>query len=150
MVLILDASNVRGLRDSNKCARLLAELTNFNVNIAAVQETHFICTADCRVLKNNINVFSAYGSRNSAGVSLLVGRSLHANVNVVFAGYQGRLVLTTFEFRLVVLYAPNIAVERVSVFRRLVPFPDDSKWLVLMGDWNRIPILDPKIDKVGR
>ena len=33
-------------------------------------------------------------------------------------------------------------------FRRLVLFLDDSKQLVLMGDWNAI--LDPKIDKVGR
>ena len=33
-------------------------------------------------------------------------------------------------------------------FRRLAPFLDDSKRLVLMGDWN--VILDPKIDKVGR
>ena len=36
----------------------------------------------------------------------------------------------------------------VSFFRRLAPFLDDTKRLVLMGDWNAI--LDPKIDKVGR
>ena len=33
-------------------------------------------------------------------------------------------------------------------FRQLAPFLDDTKRLVLMGDWNAI--LDPKIDKVGR
>ena len=38
-------------------------------------------------------------------------------------------------------------MERVSFFRRLVPFLDDTKRLVLIGDWNAI--LDPKIDKVG-
>ena len=53
----------------------------------------------------------------------------------------------SFNFRLVAVYAPNIAVEKVSFFRRLAPFLDDSKRLVLMGDWNAI--LDPKIDKVG-
>ena len=47
-----------------------------------------------------------------------------------------------FNFRLVAVYAPNIAGERVSFFRRLALFLDDSKLLVLMGD--------PKIDKVGR
>ena len=36
----------------------------------------------------------------------------------------------------------------VSFFHRLVLFLDDSKRLVLMGDWNAI--LDPKIDDVGR
>ena len=153
MTLNLTTLNVRGLRDSSKCARLLAELKNLRVDFTAVQETHFICAEDCRVLENDFNVFSAYGSRSSAGVSLLVGRSFDADVDVVFAGDGGRLVVAgvavkSFKFRLVVVYSSNIAAEKVSFFRRLAPFLDDSKRLVLMGDWNAI--LDPKIDKVGR
>ena len=105
------------------------------------------------MLENDFNVFSAYGSRSSTGVSLLVGRSFDADVDVVFAGDGSRLVVAdvavkSFKFRLVVVYVPNIAMERVSFFRRLAPFLDDSKRIVLMGDWNAI--LDPKIDKVGR
>ena len=105
------------------------------------------------MLENDFNVFSAYGSHVSAGVSLQVGRSLDADVVVVFAGDGGRLVVAdvavkSFKFRLVAVYASNIAAERVSFFRRLAPFLDDTKWLVLMGDWNAI--LDPKRDKVGR
>ena len=85
----------------------------------------------------------------AAGVSLLVGRSLDADVDIVFAGDGGRLVeadvaVKSFKFRLVAVYAPNSAAERVSFFRRLAPFLDDMKRLVLMGDWNAI--LDPKID----
>ena len=153
MALNLASLNVRGLRDSSKCARLLGELKNIGMNVAAVQETHFTCDADCRVLESDFNVFSAYGSRISAGVSLLVGRSLDADVDVVFAGDGGRLVVAdvavkSFKFRLVVVYASNIAAERFSFFRRLAPFLDDTKRLVLMGDWNAI--LDPKIDKVGQ
>ena len=149
MALNLAPLNVRGLRDSGKCEHLLTELSNHVVNVAAVQETHFICAADCRVLEKNFAVFSAYGSRNSAGVSLLVGRSLDVDVNVFFAGDEGRLIVAdvvvkSFKFRLVVVYAPNTAVERVSFFRRLVPFQDDSKRLILMGDGNAI--LKPKID----
>ena len=118
-----------------------------------MKETHFTCGADCRVLESNFNVFSAYNSRASARVSLLVGRSLDADVDVVFGGDGGRLVVAdvavkSFKFRLVAVYAPNIAAERISFFRRLAPFLDDTKRLVLMGDWNAI--LDPKIDKVGR
>ena len=118
-----------------------------------MQETHFTCDADCRELENKFNVFSAYGSCVSAGVFLLVGRSLDADVDVVFAGDGGRLVVAdvavkSFKFRLVAVYASNTAAERVSFFRRLAPFLDDTKRLVLMGDWNAI--LDPKIDKVGR
>ena len=62
------------------------------------------------MLENDLNVFSAYDSRSSAGISLLVGRSLDADVNVVFTGD---------ECRLVVVYAPNTHVERVSFFYRL-------------------------------
>ena len=147
MALNFASLNVRGLRDSSKCTRLLAELKKLGIDVAAVQETHFTCGADCRVLESDFNVFSAYGSRTSAGVSLLVGRSLDADVDVVFAGDGGRLVVAdvamkSFKFRLVAVYASNIAAERVSFFL------DDTKRLVLMGDWNAI--LDPKIDKVGR
>ena len=151
MALNLATLNVRGLRDPGNCTRLLGELKTLGVDVAAVQETHFTCGADCRVLESDFSVFSAYGSRTSVGVSLLVGRSL--DVDVVFAGDGGRLVVAdvavkSFKFRLVAVYAPNIVVERVSFFRRLAPFLDDTKRLVLMGDWNAI--LDPKIDKVGR
>ena len=105
------------------------------------------------MLESDLNVFSAYGSRTSVRVSLLVGRSLDADVDVVFVGDGGRLVVAdvavkSFKFRLIVVYASNFAADRVSFFRRLVPFPDNSKRLVLMGDWNAI--LDPKVHKVGR
>ena len=78
--------NARGLRDASKCAHLIAELSNLGVEVAAVQETHFTCEADCRVLEDDFVVYSAFSSRLSAGVSLLVGRSLDAIVNLVFAG----------------------------------------------------------------
>ena len=153
MALNLATLNVRRLRDSSKCARLLGELKNLIVDVTAVQETHFICAADCRVLEGDFNVFSAYGSHGSAEVSLLVRRSLDANVDIVFAGDGDRLVVAdvsvkSFKFCLVAVYASNIAAKRVSFFRLLAPFLDDTKLLVLMGDWNAI--LDPKIDKVGR
>ena len=61
-------------------------------------------------LENNFNAFSVYSSRSSVGVSLLVGPSLDADVDV-FAGDGGRLVVAdvavkSFKFRLVVFYAP--------------------------------------------
>ena len=73
------------------------------------------------MLENDFNVFSAYGSRSSTGVSLLVGRSFDTDVDVVFAGDRGCLVVAdvavkSFNFRLVGVYVPNIAAERVSFF----------------------------------
>ena len=45
-------------------------------------------------------------------------------------------------------YAPNPVSERRSFFRRLEPFLNDPKRIVLVDDWNTI--IDPKIDKVGK
>ena len=58
------------------------------------------------------------------------------------------VAVKSFKFHLVVVHASNFAVESVPFFRRLAPFLDDTKQLVLIGDWNAI--LDPKIDKVRR
>ena len=89
---------------------------------------------------------------NQAVIQFIPSTFKSSFVDVVFAGDGSRLIVAevavkSFEFRLVVVYAPNTPVERVS-FRRLAPFLDDSKRLVLMSDWNAI--LDPKIDKVRR
>ena len=94
-----------------------------------------------------------FSQHTAAKVTLLVGRSLDADVDVGFAGDGSRLVVAdvavkSFRFRLVAVYASSIAAERVSFFRRLAPFLDDTKRLVLIGDWNAI--LDPKINKAGR
>ena len=51
MSLSLASLNVRGLRDPSKCACLLSEFSNVRVNVAAMQETHFICAVDTRVLR---------------------------------------------------------------------------------------------------
>ena len=58
------------------------------------------------------------------------------------------VAVKSFKFRLLVVYAPNFSAGRASISRQLTPFLDDSKRLILMGDWNAI--LDPKIDKFGR
>ena len=93
MTLNFATLNVRGMKESSKCACLLGELSNHRMNIVVVQETNFICAVDCRVLENDFAVFSAYCSRSSDGVSLLVGRSLYADVYAVFAGDDGQLVV---------------------------------------------------------
>ena len=85
MALNLATLNLRGLRDSSKYARLLGELKMLRMNVTAVQESHFLSAADCRILERDLNVFSAYGTRSSAGLCLFVGRSLDADVDV-FAG----------------------------------------------------------------
>ena len=117
-----------------------------------MQETHFISAVNCRVQENAFAVFSAYGNRNSAVVSLLVGHSLDADLNVVFAGDGDRLIVAdvaikSFKYRVAPVYTPISLVRELPFFQRLAPFLNDPKRLVLVDDWNGI--LDPKIDKVG-
>ena len=138
MALNIASLNARGLRDASRCAHLLSDLSNLCVDVAAMQETHFICKADCRVLENDFVVYSAFGSRLSAGVSLLVRRSLDAIVDVVFAGDRGRLLVAdvavkTFKFRIAAVHVPNSIAERRSFLRRLGSFLDASKRTVLVG-----------------
>ena len=140
-------------RNPRKCVRLLGELSNLSVDVAAVQEIPFTCVMECWVLEDDYVILSAYSSRSSVGVSWLIGRSLNADVNLVLEDNSDRLVVAdiavkSFEFRVVVVYAPNIVSERVSFFRRLAPFLDDPKQIVLMGDWN--VFFDLKKDRVGR
>ena len=80
---------------------------------------------------------------------MLIGCSLNADVNLVLTDDGSRLVaVKSFDFRVVVDFALNIAAERISFYRRLASFLDDPKRLVLITDWNAI--FDPKMDRVER
>ena len=149
-VLNLATLNARGLRNSGDAARVLGDLRDLEVDIAALQETHFICRSDEHVFDSDYVVVSSYGDYLSRGVSLLVKRSLGARIDVVSVGSDGRCVVVDVavrdcEFRVVAVYAPNRARERRVFFSQLGSFLTDPKQLVLVGDWNAI--LDPKIDR---
>ena len=144
MALNLDILNTRGLRDPSKCACLLGELSTLRIDVAAVQETHFFCTADCRVLENDYVVLSAYGSRSSVGGSLLIG--CNTDVNLVFADDGGRLVVADIAVKRFEFMRP-ILLQRIFLFSAVSAVPRRFE-TVLIGDWNAI--LDPKIDRVGR
>ena len=87
------------------------------------------------------------------GVSLLIESTLNGDVNLVLADDRGQLVVVdvaikSFKFQVAAVYVPNILAERVSLSQRLVPFLNDLKQIVLVGDWNAI--FAPKRDRVGR
>lgn len=46
-------SKARGLRDRSKAGRL-RDLLFFNVDVAAIKETHFVCAVDVRVLSSDL------------------------------------------------------------------------------------------------
>ena len=100
---------------------LIGKLLNFSVNVAVVPESHFTCAADCPVLEDGYVFLSAYCSRISVRVSLLIRHSLNADVNLVLADDGSRLVVAydtvkSFKFQVAAVHAPNIAAERGGVF----------------------------------
>ena len=103
---ILDPNLDRASRGASSAARCDNALSDFLTEFELVDRfrldhpgremwcrRHFICEADCQVLRDDFVIYSAFGSRFGAGVSLLVGHSLDAFVNVVFAGDGGRLLV---------------------------------------------------------
>ena len=142
--------NVRGLRSREKTDRLLKDLLDLKVDVAAIEETHFVRPVDSRVLANDYYVVSDYGNNVSRGVSLLVRCALNPRIDIVHRSRVGRAIVADvairdFTFRVVAAYAPNIRGERVSFFRGLEQFLNYPGRLVAVGDWNAI--LDPKIDR---
>ena len=64
------------------------------------------------MLEDDFVVLSALNGRCSAGVILLIGCSLNADVDLVYAGDRRRLVVAdvtvkSFSFRVVAVYAPD-------------------------------------------
>ena len=132
MILNLNTLNTRGLKNPSKCVRFLV---NFRTLVWMLLRCKRLTSLVLRTLgcyRTTTLFFSAYDSRNSVGVSLLTGRSLNADVNLVFVGDRGFLVVVDvtvkrFEFRVAAIYANNIAAESVSFFRLLAPFFDNPK-----------------------
>lgn len=79
MSIKLASLNVRGFRDRG----LLRDLLSFDVDVAAIQEAHFVCDFDARVLSRDFVVYSAHGGQLTRGVSLLDNRSLDARLDLV-------------------------------------------------------------------
>ena len=99
-----------------------------------MKQTHLTCAAE-----DDYVVLSAYGSRSSVEVSFLMGRNLNADVILVLSDDGDRLVVVDvavkrFEFRVVAVYTPNIATERVYFLCRFAQFLNDPKRMVLAGD----------------
>ena len=153
MAINIASLNARGLRDSSCAARVLRSLIDFQLDVVALQETHFASSLDERVFRNHFDVFSSYGIPSGRGVSLLIRQSLEAVVNVVFRDDEGRLLVADLkidekQFRIVIVHAPCNTRKRRNFLTTLEPYLTDPKRTISVGDWNSI--LDPEIDRAGK
>ena len=57
MSLNLATLNAKGLRDPSKCARLLGEISNISVIVAAVQETHLFALRTVGYWRTTLSFF---------------------------------------------------------------------------------------------
>lgn len=73
----------RGIERSSKAACPLCDLSSLGMDVAVIQETHFVCDINSHVLYSDVVVYSAYRDQVAKGVSLLVKRFLDARMNFV-------------------------------------------------------------------
>lgn len=78
--------------------------SSFGVDIAVIQETHFVLNVDVGVLSNDFLVYSAYGVRRARGVSLLIKRTLDEKADLV---HIVDIAVKSASLRHVALHAPN-------------------------------------------
>lgn len=148
--LRLASLNVRGLRDASRKLRVARDLQRLGVDICCIQETHFIPSDYQGVLLRDFQLYSAHYDTHARGVTWLVKRTLDASCDPIYADPEGRLLVLDVTvkdvaFRFIGVYAPNNHAELVSFFRRIEPFMNSSRRLVLAGDWNAV--LDPELDR---
>ena len=139
--------NVRRLSDPSKCLHLLGELSNLCVNVAAVQDTHFTYVMGCRLLEDDFVVFQHTADTAALGSLCLLNAALIRLSMLYLQMTVTDVAVKSFEIPGVCSSCTQYRWRKSFLFQQLPPFVDDSKWLVLVGDWNAI--LDPKIDGVG-
>lgn len=64
-------------------SRLLRDFLSFGVDVAAIDETHFVCYVDASVLSREYVVYSTYGGQQARS-TLLQKRTLSTRVDVVY------------------------------------------------------------------
>ena len=110
MAINIASLNANGLKSRSKQFDLLGDLDRFRVDVAAIEETHFVTAGDAYVLTSDFDVYSAYGTTYSRGVSLLVRSNLASRVDIVHRCAEGRMIVADVtirykRFRLIAVYA---------------------------------------------
>lgn len=83
MALNIANLNARGLRDRSKAARLFRDPFSFWIDVDAIEETHFVCEIDDRVLSSDFVFYSACRYVLTRSVFFLVKGTLVTSVDLV-------------------------------------------------------------------
>jgi len=151
------SSNVRGLRNKNKCQALFKALVESDVHVCLLQETYF--TDDTKewvenMYGNDFKCISSYGSNHSRGVSVLVKNMSELKIVNKRCDNEGRLILLNLAIldelcTVVNVYAPNTVKERGQLFNKidkwLCNYAESSENCIVGGDFNLVQ--NPEMDR---
>ena len=147
--------NIKGLRDSLKRSAFFVWLTNSAFDIVCLQETH--CTSqaelDSWVQTSPYIAHGSFFSSRSAGVAILIKRSLSCVVQAVKSHPNGRLLSIDLQlgdksFSVTSVYAFNHNPDRDDFLLHLQHFLDPSKDNLVLGDFNTV--FNQNLDRCSR
>ena len=146
--------NCRGLRDSKTRLKIFQQLKFENIDIAFLQETHCFTICDARLFERDwgSKAIWAFGTFHSAGVGILLGKSVNYNIVHFDFDSKGRYLILDIdihhtEFRLINIYAHNKEPERKQFISNLSKYLVTKRNVILGGDFNFVENLS--LDKTG-
>ena len=138
--------NVRGMKDHQKCHKIVNWLQVFAYDIVFLQET-YLSTDDFEYFKDLWEgpvYLSAAPSSHSSGVAIAISKHLRVSVSQIRYDRSGRCIsiLCSFEnsspIRLCNLYAPCIPKDRVFFLDSLYTYTNGNNPCIVAGDFNCI------------
>ena len=138
--------NVRGINSDEKRLKLYEWLRDINVNIAFLQETHYIekneVKYNSRWFGKSYHCYSE--SQFSKGVSILFKKDLNVDILEKHTSIDGRRLFLKVKidddiFSLVNVYAPNNIKERCTFYAKLHKFLNNKiseENVIICGDFN--------------
>lgn len=137
--------NVRGLCTRKKQYQIQRLLLKEQPDFLALQETKLAEAEQVeeavRPFMSSYEICVTHAVGHSAGCFLLLKKSVPLSQLCVTTDTEGRFimcdfVLTSNQFRLICIYAPNVTTDRVLFFGGLRRYLDCDRALVLVGDFN--------------
>lgn len=137
--------NVRGLaarRKQNQLFRLVSEL---ELDVIAIQETKVDGEEETgrmvSLFTSRYNAVVSHAVGAAAGCVLFVRQCLGVTIQAVTTCAYGRfvvcdLVLYSYEWRIICVYAPNSVGERRDFFEGIRQYCNSERLTVIMGDFN--------------
>ena len=155
MTLNIYSLNINGLRSNVKQVYIKGFISDNDVDILCIQETHIDNFFTAKRIEHTISqshkYIWSYGHGQSCGTCIIIVND-KINLHTFQTDFDGRFIyadISLFEsdFRVCTLYAPNIPGERNDYFDNIKHFLVTSRTLILCGDFNFV--VNTKLDKIG-